>query len=70
MEKVLDALLHPEEVLTGHFDRFIAHKRDKEHIIRAIYEYDSGLPVLVTVYYPTAARYFKGGGIYADKILS
>ncbi len=70
VEKVLETLLYPEEVLIGHFDRFIAHKRNKNHIFRAVYEYDKKLPVLVTVYYPTADRYFKGGGRFADKIFS
>jgi hypothetical protein len=68
-EQVLETLLFPEEVETGHNNRFIAHKRYNGHIIRAVYEYDNGIPVLVTVYYPTAKRYFKGGRNYADKIL-
>jgi hypothetical protein len=55
--------------VTGHNNRFIAHKRYNGHIIRAVYEYDINLPVLVTVYYPTAKRYFKGGRNFADKIL-
>ncbi len=58
-----------KEVETGHNNRFIAHKRYNGHIIRAVYEYDINLPVLVTVYYPTAKRYFKGGRNFADKIL-
>lgn len=69
VEQVLETLLFPEEVVTGHFNRFIAHKRNKAHIIRAIYEYNRSLPVLITVYYPSADRYFKGGGNFADKIL-
>jgi hypothetical protein len=68
-EQVLETLLFPEEVVTGHNNRFIAHKRYNGHIIRAVYEYDINLPVLVTVYYPTAKRYFKGGRNFADKIL-
>jgi hypothetical protein len=39
-------------------------------VVRVIYEYDDEEPVVVTVYYPFAARYFKGGGIYEDKILA
>ena len=69
VEQVLEALLFPDEVVTGHFNRFIAHKRQKEHIIRAIYEYNMNLPVIVTVYYPSANRYFEGGEKFADKIL-
>jgi len=69
VEQVLEALLFPEEVVTGHFNRYIAHKRYEEHMVRAVYEYNIDLPVLVTVYYPEADRYFKGGGKFADKIL-
>lgn len=67
-EQVLETLLFPEEVVTGHNNRFIAHKRYNGHIIRAVYEYDTNVPVLITVYYPTAKRYFKGGRDIADKI--
>ncbi len=62
VEQVLDALLFPEEVVTGHFNRFIAHKRHNDHIVRAVYEYDMNIPVIVT-------GYFEGGGKFADKIL-
>ena len=70
MKKILETLLYPEEVLVGHNKRFIAHRRYGKHIIRAIYEYEYDLAVLVTVHYPYAERYFKGGGIYANKIFS
>lgn len=69
VEQVLEALLYPEEVVISHFNRFIAHKRHKGHIVRAVYEYDMNLPVFVTVYYPAVDRYFEGGGKFADKIL-
>jgi len=39
------------------------------HIVRAVYEYENDLPVVVTVYYPLAKRYFRGGGTHADKKL-
>ena len=68
-EHVLSAILYPEEVLEGHRGRFIAHKRRGRHIIRAVYEYDKMLPVVITVYYPYKERYFKGGKTFADKIL-
>jgi len=68
-EIVGEALLFPEEVLIGHNNRYIAHRRYDEYIIRAIYEYEDNLPVLITVYFPKAARYFKGGGQYENKIL-
>jgi len=67
---VLQALLFPEEVIRGHRGRFMAHQRSGQHVIRAIYEYDGSLPVVVTVYYPYAERYFQGGGTYEDHILS
>jgi len=68
-EKVAEALLLPEEVLIGHGKRFIAHRRYDEHVVRAVYEYEEGLPVLVTAYFPYSERYFQGGGVYEDKIL-
>ena len=69
-EMVAEALLLPEEVLIGHRNRYIAHKRYGEHLVRAVYEYEGELPVLITVYFPYQGRYFKGGGIYEDKILT
>ncbi len=44
-EHVLSAILYPEEVLIGHGDRFIAHKRRGRHLIRVVYEYDKILIV-------------------------
>ena len=67
-ETVTETLLFPEEVVVGHRGRFIAHKRYGDHIIRAVYEYDATLPVLITVYFPRYERYFEGGEKYADKI--
>lgn len=69
-EMVIETLLFPEEVFEGHRDRYIAHRRYNDHLIRAIYDYEGMLPVLVTVYFPHKDRYFKGGGIYEDKILT
>ena len=68
--QIIRALLEPQEVLRGHRNRYIAHRRAGRHVIRVIYEYDDKKPVVVTVYYPFADRYFKGGGVYEDKILS
>lgn len=61
-------LLLPEEVIIGHRNRYIAHRRYVGHLVRAVYEYEGELPVLLTVYSPYADRYFKGGGVYEDKI--
>ena len=69
IEKLFKTLLYPDEVVTGHRGRYIAHKKYGTHIVRAIYEYENDLPVIVTVYYPSAKRYFRGGGTYADRIL-
>ena len=44
-------------------------KRHNKHLIRAVYENDMNLPVLVTVYYPSTDRYYEGGEKFADKIL-
>ena len=68
VESVLESLLYPEEVIVGHRGRYIAHKRYGNHLIRAVYEYDEALPILITVYYPSHDRYFEGGEKYADKI--
>ena len=68
-EQAFDTLLFPEEVLTGHRNRFIAHRRYGEHILRLVYEYEGGIPLIVTVYFPYSRRYFRGGGSYADQIL-
>ncbi len=67
-EMVAEALLLPDEVIVGHRNRYIAHKRYDNHLVRAVYEYEGELPILVTVYFPYADRYFEGGGIYEDKI--
>lgn len=68
-KRVLESLLYPEEILIGHRGRYIAHRRYGLHLVRAIYEYEGKVPILITIYYPFANRYFEGGGKYADKIL-
>jgi len=70
LRKVLQALLFPEEVFRGHRDRFMAHRRAGDHVIRAVYQYENDAPVVITVYYPSIARYFGGGGNFEDQILS
>ena len=67
-EMIAETMLLPEETVIGHRMRYIAHKRYGDHLVRAVYEYEEGIPVLVTVYFPYVDRYFKGGGIYEDKI--
>jgi hypothetical protein len=68
-QKILKALVFPDEVITGHGQRFIAHKCKNSKVIRVIYEYRENIPVIITVYVPQRARYYQGGGAYADKIL-
>jgi intein/homing endonuclease len=68
LQSVLESLLYPEEVIVGHRDRYIAHRRYGDHLVRAVYEYEKALPVLITAYYPKKNRYFVGGETYADKI--
>ena len=65
---VTETLLIPEEVIVGHQDRYIAHRRYGDHLVRAVYEYEIELPVLVTLYFPYSGRYFRGGNVYEDKI--
>ncbi len=61
-------LIVPEEVIVSHRDRYIAHRRFSNHLLRAVYEYEKDLPILVTVYFPYVDRYFEGKGVYEDKI--
>jgi hypothetical protein len=68
-QAVLRTLLFPEEVLKGHRDRFIAQRRAGRHIVRAVYEYEGDMPVVITVYHPLAKRYFQGGGTYENRVL-
>lgn len=67
-EMVVETLLLPEEVIVGHRDRYIAHRRYGAHLVRAVYGYEGELPVLITVYFPCKDRYFKGNKVYEDKI--
>ena len=67
-EMIVETLLLPEEVLVGHGNRYIAHRQYGDHLVRAVYEYENDLPILLTVYFPYRERYFKGGGTYEDKI--
>ena len=50
MEQIAETLFSPDEVLKGHFNRFIAHKIYDKHVLRAVYEYDNNVSVLVTFY--------------------
>ena len=61
--------IHLRRSIIGHFERYIAHKVVGKHLIRAVYEYDGNLPVLITVYFPYVERYSQGGSTYEDKIL-
>lgn len=67
-EMIVETLLLPEEVLVGHGNRYIAHRRYGDHLVRAVYGYENDLSILLTVYFLHRERYFKGGGTYEDKI--
>jgi len=69
-DQMFETLLFPEEVVAGHRNRFIAHRRYDGHVLRVVYEYEGDVPLIVTVYFPYTRRYFQGGGAYADQILS
>ena len=46
----------------------MAHKLLNDYMIRVVYEYEDGIPVVITLYIAKKKRYFRGG-IYEDKIL-
>ena len=66
--ELINFLIYPEEVIRGHVNRFIAHKRLNRHLARVIYEYENETIVVITFYISYVNRYFRGG-IYEDKIL-
>ncbi|ADC65838.1 hypothetical protein Ferp_1694 [Ferroglobus placidus DSM 10642] len=63
LENVLRALFFPNEVVRGYSGRFVAHKLLNDHLIRVVYEYENGIPVVVTLYIARVV-------MYEDKILS
>ena len=69
MERVLSALLFPDEVVRGHSGRFVTHKLLNDYLIRVVYGYENDVPVVITLYIARKGRYFRGG-VYEDKILS
>jgi len=71
IEDALGFIFCPEEVVTGHGDRFIAHRRlVGRRLVRLVYEYEDRMVVVITFYIAFAERYFKGVGEFADKVLS
>ena len=68
VDELVNFLLCPEEVVRGHGNRFIAHKRLNRHLARVVYEYEGETVVVITFYVAQVNRYFRGG-IYEDKIL-
>jgi hypothetical protein len=67
--ELINFIVHPEEVIRGHENRFVAHKRLDHHLARVVYEYENETIVVITFYISHAERYFRGG-VYEDKILS
>ena len=47
MERVLNALLFPDEVVRGHSGRFVAHKLLNDYLIRVVYGYENNVPVVI-----------------------
>jgi len=68
VNELLNFLIYPEEVIKGHVNRFIAHKRLNRHLARVVYEYENKTIAVITFYISYVNRYFRGG-IYEDKIL-
>ncbi len=69
LENILYFLLYPEEVVKGHANRYIAHRRLNHHLARVVYEYDGRNVIVITFYISYVNRYFREGK-YEDKILS
>ncbi len=69
LENILNFLLYPEEVVKGHANRYIAHRRLNHHLARVVYEYDGRNVIVITFYISYVNRYFREGK-YEDKILS
>jgi hypothetical protein len=69
LENILNFLLYPEEVVKGHANRYIAHRRLNHHLARVVYEYNGRNVIVITFYISYVNRYFREGK-YEDKILS
>jgi len=70
-EDVIRVLMAPDEIVRGHGNRYVAHKKfSEEYLFRVVYEYIEGVRTIVTVYISRMDRYFRGGGIFEDKVLS
>ena len=69
LENILNFLLYPEEVVKGHGNRFIAHRKLNDHLARIVYEYEGDNIIVITFYISYVNRYFREGK-YEDKILS
>ncbi len=61
VNELLNFLIYPEEVIKGHVNRFIAHKRLNRHLARVIYEYENKTIIVITFYISYVNRYFRGG---------
>jgi len=59
MERVLSALLFPDEVVRGHSGRFVAHKLLNDYLIRVVYGYENDVPVVITLYIARKRRYLE-----------
>lgn len=68
IEDLIESLIYPEEVVKGHLNRFVAHKKLNHHLKRIVYEYEGETVVVITFYMSHVDRYYKGG-IHEDRIL-
>jgi len=64
---VFERLGNPKEGGQFRYDANI--RRVKDRVVRVVYEYADKQPVVITVYNPSAKRYFQGGGVHEDQIL-
>jgi hypothetical protein len=56
IQQIAECLLLPDEVVIGHFDRYIAHKVVGKHVIRAVYEYVETLTYPCNCLLPTCGQ--------------
>jgi len=56
VEDVLYAVLFPDDVVGGHSRRFVAYKLLNDYLTRVVYEYENGIPVVITFIYCQSER--------------
>ena len=61
---IKEALMHPDQVVAGHGERWVAHRRmmmmDKERLLRVVFEETGNTLVVVTAYLTSdIGRYWR-----------